>query len=299
MLTSTNIPLNISYKFDIPNRYRDSVLWPIWQGFRARQGAQPRSTVPFLDDLERCKEMTLLAMDYSARAEKCTNLKIKRTLVSSHRGINLVHLLYDPSGCDESRLSSIEWQQILPFLVQIGCDLEMKNPERETPFLLAASYLKFRCIKELSKQGVDTSVKDACGNCAFDVVTSRYRDTYWNRDRSSDLSMTIEALLTAGCNPDTCITLDIDFWFRGAWPPPDEGNVDAKDLYQPFRNLDLGPDDCRDRISEGTEHYVWYCCNCGQFNSRVLNPSCIGSNRFAQVQLCDHRCCKDCRFDLR
>lgn len=164
--------------------------------------------------------MTLLAVEHSARIEECAGLVTGRPWVSSYHMRNdasLVHLLYNPFECDYFLLLSAEWQQILPFLAQIGCNLELRDHNGQTPFLLAASYLNFRCIQELSKQGVDTYVRDASGKCAFDIVLSLGGRTY--QDRSSDLCMTIMALLTAGCDPHTSSmwTAARKLWHGSVW----------------------------------------------------------------------------------
>lgn len=164
--------------------------------------------------------MTLLAIGYLARVEERAALRIERPWVSSHRwsiGTSLVHLLYSPVDYHSFLLLSTEWQQILPFLAQIGCNLETRNLQRETPFLLAASYLNFRCIQELSIQGVDTSVRNANGDCAFDIVLSQYEGI--NRDRTSDLCMTIMALFTAGCDPHASSMWKTarNLWYGSVW----------------------------------------------------------------------------------
>ena len=227
MLTGTTVPQATEAKSDIFARYHYSVLWPIWQGFRGRQATHPRSASSFTSDLERCKQMTLLAMNYSARVEEYAHISIPRPWVTS-----LVHLLYNPSESCMDLLLSAEWQQILPFLAQIGCNLELRNGAGQTPFLLAASYLNFRCINELSKQGVDTSVRDASGRCAFDIVIRQYQRTY--RGRSSDLSTTIMALLSAGCDPHASSMWSIarDVWKGDVWKDSVWGTCKSA-----FRNL--------------------------------------------------------------
>lgn len=259
--------------------------------------------------------------------------------------------------------------------------------------------------------------------CAFEIVLSQYRRTY--RDRSSDLCMTIMALLTAGCDPyaSSMWTIARYLWYDSVWdicdtafrnsgwttqeidelvsstkiqntrpswqelgykapteyrvetspreiivqsieeaeyernmdpsrsdpglsldrastftpfkrpkiekrqedqvspspvtdlssppnartPPddPEQGNDHAHDLPEPFRNLDLDPDDIftdeddslilAGHAHDHTPRYCWYCCCCGQFNSAALNPLCIGPD--VRSELCEHRCCKNCSID--
>lgn len=140
--------------------------------------------------------MTLLAIDYSARIEECVVPGDERTFF----GRSLVHLLHEPFPLiHRSRLLSVEWQQIIPFLSQIGCDLESTNRRGQTPFLVAAACLNFRNIRVLSRQGVDMSAMDRKGRCAFHVMLNQ--DWTVCSDRASDLRMTIVALVASGYDP--------------------------------------------------------------------------------------------------
>jgi hypothetical protein len=203
MLTSATSLYTTNIVSDNLTRFHHSVLWPIWLGFCQRQGLQHDRPVPFDVDLERCKQMTLLTMEHFARVEECVAPKDGEICLSEyleHLGTSLVHLLHEPSHLvHKSRLISAEWPQILPFLSKIGCSLETRNRDGRTPFLVAASDLRFSNILELSKQGVDISVRDTEGHCAFDLVLSQ--DWKTCSRRSSDLHMTIMALIAAGCNP--------------------------------------------------------------------------------------------------
>lgn len=149
--------------------------------------------------------MTTLAMQYSARVEERVAPSSRKPLLRTHLthlGISLVLLLHEPSLLiRRSRLISDEWQQILPFLTQIGCSLTSDKYPHDMGciFLTAASSLNYKCIQELSKHKIKTSVTDSKNRCAFEIVLSKSRKVRlaW----SFDIWMTIIALLSAGCNP--------------------------------------------------------------------------------------------------
>jgi hypothetical protein len=114
----------------------------------------------------------------------------------------LVHLLHEPSLLiRRSRLISDEWQQILPFLIRIGCSLtsDKYSHDMRYIFLTAAASLNYRCIQELSRHGFTTSAEDPNGRCALYMVLSRSRKV--RLAGSFDIWMTIMALLSAGCYP--------------------------------------------------------------------------------------------------
>jgi hypothetical protein len=354
--------------------------------------------------------MTLLAMDYSARVEECADLKVRRPWEGPsymRAGTSLVHLLYDPSDVDPYLLRSAEWQQILPFLAQIGCNLELRNGEGQTPFLVAATYLNFRCIQELSKQGADfcmtimalltagcdprtsskwAKVQELWPGSKWDLCDSAFRALGWTtqdidelvdnnqsssksrytRTPSPNLSYTITRDNSREASPSEIAVQSIEedeyegnkdpsrsdpglsldrassftpfkrpkIWERredqgslspitdvsspnDARTPPDDpgqGNDNAHDLPEPFRNLDLGPDDIvtdeHDNLLRAgpaydhgfdqsphihTPRYFWKCCYCDQINGAALNSLCIG--QAIRGELCEHRCCKDCSID--